>query len=100
MPDLQFQLPKLNQPRPLFARTAAARLQRLARGVPVVVLTGPRQSGKTTLARSTFPGHGYVSLEEPDVRLRFSGADAAVVHRRCDRVRCALARRAAAARRL
>jgi len=34
------------------------------------VLTGPRQSGKTTLARSTFAGHAYVSLEDPDVRLR------------------------------
>ena len=35
---------------------------------PVVTLTGPRQSGKTTLARATFPGHTYVSLEEPDTR--------------------------------
>ena len=35
---------------------------------PVVTLTGPRQSGKTTLARATFPGHVYVSLEEPDTR--------------------------------
>jgi uncharacterized protein len=37
---------------------------------PVVVLTGPRQSGKTTLARTTFPELAYASLEQPDVRQR------------------------------
>lgn len=37
---------------------------------PVVMLTGPRQSGKTTLARALFANHRYVSLEAPDVRAR------------------------------
>ncbi|MCS6785894.1 MAG: ATP-binding protein [Thiobacillaceae bacterium] len=36
---------------------------------PVVTILGPRQSGKTTLARLTFPGKPWVSLEDPDVRL-------------------------------
>ncbi len=54
----------------MFERSARARLLRLARGFPVVVVTGPRQSGKTTLARTTLPGHAYVSLEDPDVRER------------------------------
>ena len=38
--------------------------------MPVVTLTGPRQSGKTTLVRRVFPGHIYVSLERPDERDR------------------------------
>jgi predicted AAA+ superfamily ATPase len=54
----------------MFQRTATQRLLRLARGFPVVVVTGPRQSGKTTLARLAFPGHAHVSLEDPDVRQR------------------------------
>lgn len=50
-------------------RTAAQSLLRLARGFSIVALTGPRQSGKTTLARATFPDKPYLSLEDPDVRL-------------------------------
>ncbi|MFN0059876.1 MAG: ATP-binding protein [Planctomycetota bacterium] len=34
---------------------------------PVVAVTGPRQSGKTTLCRHTFPDHAYVTLEAQDV---------------------------------
>lgn len=40
----------------------------LAKQYPVVVVTGPRQSGKTTLCRTTFPDKAYVNLEMPDIR--------------------------------
>ena len=54
----------------MFVRAAQGHLSRLAAGFPVVVVTGPRQSGKTTLARTSFPQHAYVSLEDPDTRER------------------------------
>lgn len=41
---------------------------------PVLGLTGPRQSGKTTLLKNSFPDYEYVSLEDPDVR-QFAGSD-------------------------
>jgi len=56
-------------------RTALASLLRLARGFPVVALTGPRQAGKTTLARAAFAGKPYVSLENPEL-LAFAAGDA------------------------
>ena len=52
----------------MLPRHAAAHLADLARWYPVVAITGPRQSGKTTLARTTFAGLPYVSLEDHDVR--------------------------------
>jgi uncharacterized protein len=39
-----------------------------AASYPVVTIIGPRQSGKTTLSKSTFPQKIYVNLEDPDIR--------------------------------
>lgn len=49
-------------------RNAESRLQHFASGYPVVVVTGPRQSGKSTLVKHAFPEHPYVSLEDLDRR--------------------------------
>ncbi len=46
----------------------------LAQSFPVVTVTGPRQSGKTTLCRMAFPDLRYISLEDPDQR-RFAVDD-------------------------
>lgn len=53
----------------MIARTLATRLLALFQKFQVVTITGPRQSGKTTLVRATFPALPYVSLEDPDMRL-------------------------------
>lgn len=49
-------------------RTAAGALSELSKGFPIVSIMGPRQSGKTTLARNFFSGHEYFNLEDLDVR--------------------------------
>lgn len=52
----------------MIRRDAEACLRALASRHAAVTVTGPRQSGKTTLCRAAFPDHGYVSLERPDRR--------------------------------
>lgn len=49
-------------------RNAESRLKHNARDYPVIVVTGPRQSGKSTLVRHAFPEYPYVSLEDLDQR--------------------------------
>jgi len=53
----------------MIPRKIEATLQRLATSFPVVTMTGPRQSGKTTLVRSLFADKPYVTLEDPSERL-------------------------------
>lgn len=50
------------------ARQAQEELRSLAGQFRAVAVVGPRQSGKTTLVRMTFPDKEYVSLENPDTR--------------------------------
>lgn len=52
----------------LIPRTLSGKLLDLATKFPIVSLTGPRQSGKTTLLRNLLPGYQYVSLENPVTR--------------------------------
>ena len=52
----------------MIKRTLARTLSAAATQNPVVTLTGPRQSGKTTLCRATFPDLPYANLEHPPTR--------------------------------
>lgn len=53
----------------MITRDITEELIRSAAEYPIVTILGPRQSGKTTLARMTFPDKPYFSLEDPDVRM-------------------------------
>ena len=53
----------------MFKRELEEKLKEAVQSFPGVLLTGPRQSGKTTLLRHMFPDFEYVLLESPDVLL-------------------------------
>ncbi len=50
-------------------RELQSKIKEMAKKYPVVTLTGPRQSGKSTLLKNTFPDYNYVTVEDPDIRL-------------------------------
>lgn len=52
----------------MLARNLTPTLLRLAASFPAIAVTGPRQSGKTTLVRALFPDKPYVNLEDPTER--------------------------------
>ena len=52
----------------MIPRYLSPKIKKTAGEYPVVTLTGPRQSGKTTLVKALFPKHTYISLENPDQR--------------------------------
>lgn len=52
----------------IIPRLAESSLHRLLAGFPVVTVTGPRQSGKTTLVRAALSSKPYLSLESPGER--------------------------------
>ena len=58
----------------MITRTAQKKILDLARSFKAVAVTGPRQSGKTTLIRNIFPNKPYVNLENPDNR-QFASED-------------------------
>ena len=52
----------------MIAREMSKIANQRAREFPVLTITGPRQSGKTTLAKTCFPDYGYANLEDPETR--------------------------------
>lgn len=51
----------------MIERKARNKVTEMAQKFPVILLTGPRQSGKTTFCKHVFSTYRYVSLENPDV---------------------------------
>ncbi|OGR90487.1 MAG: hypothetical protein A2V88_13045 [Elusimicrobia bacterium RBG_16_66_12] len=69
-------------PTPYRHRTLASVLRRGARTFPAVIVTGPRQSGKTTLVQKLFgDSHAYCSLDDPAVRLQAQADPALLLQR-------------------
>jgi len=58
----------------MIPRTLEPILKKLAGQYPIITITGPRQSGKTTLCRAAFPDKSYINLERPDIR-EFASSD-------------------------
>lgn len=52
----------------MYKRTISSKLKQLAESFSVVTITGPRQSGKTTCAKTLFSNHEYINLENPEER--------------------------------
>ena len=52
----------------MIKRDISQKLKQLAGQYPVVAVTGPRQSGKSTLVRAVFSKMKYISLEDTDIR--------------------------------
>jgi len=48
----------------MIKRSLELQLINAAKGFPIVAMMGPRQSGKTTLAKMAFPEYQYLSLEQ------------------------------------
>lgn len=57
----------------MIKRTITPTLEEAARLFPAVTIIGPRQSGKTTLAKETFADYNYANLEDPELRLLAQG---------------------------
>ncbi|MBE6366219.1 MAG: ATP-binding protein [Lentisphaerae bacterium] len=53
----------------MIPRKIQTELAQLAKEYKVITITGPRQSGKTTLAEMQFPDYDYVNLEDPETRM-------------------------------
>jgi uncharacterized protein len=56
----------------MIQRSLTDKAKQLYHQFPALMITGPRQSGKTTLIQSLFPELPYILLEDPDTRLRAS----------------------------
>lgn len=52
----------------MIKRILSTKILKTSKVAPIIGIVGPRQSGKTTLAKEVFPKYTYVNLEQPDTR--------------------------------
>ena len=64
----------------MIQRYISTYINKLSASYPVVTLMGPRQSGKTTLAKALFPHHEYRNLEAEDIRVIAKADPRAFLH--------------------
>ncbi|MBM6699656.1 ATP-binding protein [Bifidobacterium pullorum subsp. saeculare] len=70
----------------MIPRKLADKTRQLAEWFPVVSVTGPRQSGKSTLVRDVFPDYDYLNLEDPQLRKAALDDPVGFIRNRSDRV--------------
>lgn len=70
----------------MIPRTLSALAQRMAQWFPVISVTGPRQSGKSTLLRDAFPDYDYLNLETHNLRLSAQNDPVGFIDSRPDRL--------------
>ncbi|MDE5871010.1 MAG: AAA family ATPase [Muribaculaceae bacterium] len=54
-------------------RILSSKIEKAVKYYPVIVITGPRQSGKTSLCRHMYPDYKYVNLENITMRASAAG---------------------------
>ena len=67
----------------MYNRNIESEVVRLAQYYHVLTITGPRQSGKTTLCKKVFPDYDYVNLEDETMRvdIELNGKSYLIAHR-------------------
>jgi predicted AAA+ superfamily ATPase len=58
------------RPSKMFTRKISELIKKHGKSFPALILTGPRQSGKTTLLQNLLPHYEYINLERPDILMR------------------------------
>lgn len=70
----------------MIKRKIVSEINRLKKGFPVLAVTGPRQSGKTTLLKEMFPDYEYFNLENPEILMTLENDPATFIREHQNKV--------------